>query len=129
MLIVNCPSQDDDLLLHDKQQSTITQSKEQLSRRIKNDEKKFRHKTSSKDVRKHKDEHQQSSSIKRPVSITVKLKPDQFDLRQLIKKRRTNESNSNNHRVVQISPRNNNINVQTPIDHHQHLSRQYDNKY
>ncbi|CAF4048216.1 unnamed protein product [Rotaria sordida] len=74
-------------------------------------------------------ESKKSSSIKEhPVSITVKLNSDNFDLRQLIKKRRTNESlqnnngnnnnnnnNNNNQRIVQILPKDNQLNVNKTI--------------
>jgi hypothetical protein len=91
MLIVNCPIQDEDLLVQEERKKTFDR-----------DERKTR-KSNSKEVKR----REKSPSIERPVSITVKLNSDQFDLRQLIKKRRTEESTSSNHRVVQILPKDN----------------------
>ncbi len=104
MLIVNCPIQDEDLLIHDEQKKSTD-----------HDERKPR-KSNSKEVKRRK----KSPSIEPPVSITVKLNSDQFDLRQLIKKRRTEESSSSNQRVVQILPKDNQIVVHKKI--HDRLS-------
>ncbi|CAF1509112.1 unnamed protein product [Rotaria sp. Silwood1] len=127
-LIVNCPIQDDDLLLRDEQQTIIINhsKEEQISKKISN-----HNKLSSKDIKRQKIEDiKKSSSIQeQPVSITVKLNSDNFDLRQLIKKRRTNESlpnnNNNNQRIVHILPKDNQTNVHKTI-HDRVSSRQTD---
>jgi hypothetical protein len=94
MLILDCPIQDDDLL-KDEEQKKSDQNKRNHSKP-----------SSSKPVKSKKEEHKKSSpTIERPVSITVKLNSDEFDLRQLIKKRRTDEPSGNNQRVVQILPK------------------------
>jgi len=121
MLIVDCPIQDDDDLLLNHEQKP---SKNQTPSRKTSDRNGENHhqKSSSKDaVKQRKQERQKSPSIQRPVSITVKLNSDEFDLRQLIKKkRRIDESSQNNHRVVQILPKDNNIIVHKTI--HDRLS-------
>jgi hypothetical protein len=117
MLIVDCPIQDDDDLLLNHEQKP---SKNQTPSRKTSDRNGENHhqKSSSKDVVK---QRQKSPSIQRPVSITVKLNSDEFDLRQLIKKkRRIDESSQNNHRVVQILPKDNNTIVHKTI--HDRLS-------
>jgi len=121
MLIVDCPIQDDDDLLLNHEQKPL---KKQTPSRKTSDRNGENHhqKSSSKDaVKQRKEERQKSPSIQRPVSITVKLNSDEFDLRQLIKKkRRIDESSQNNHRVVQILPKDNNIIVHKTI--HDRLS-------
>lgn len=78
MLIVDCPSLDDDDDL-----------------RLPNE----RIKSMDRDERKSK-----PPPLDRPVSITVRLNTSEFDLRQLIKKRRTEEdSKTSSERVVQIA--------------------------
>jgi len=104
MLIVNCPIQDEDLLVQDERKQSSD-----------HDERKPR-KSNYKEMKR----REKSPSIERPVSITVKLNSDQFDLRQLIKKRRTEESSSSNHRVVQILPKDNQIIVHKTV--HDRLS-------
>ena len=111
MLIVNCPIQDDDLLLCDEKQTTINCPREHLSKKITDRDERNHHKISSKDVKRRKEEHRKSPSIERSVSVTVNLNSEQFDLRQLIKERRTDESFRINHRVVQILPKDNDSNV------------------
>jgi hypothetical protein len=88
MLIVNCPIQDDELLKENEQKISDREKR-----------------THSKSVKSKKEERKKSPPIERPVSVTVKLNSDDFDLRQLIKKRRTDEPSGNNHRVVQILPK------------------------
>ncbi|CAF2680216.1 unnamed protein product [Rotaria sp. Silwood2] len=119
-LIVNCPIQDDDLLIQDEQQTlVINHSKEQILKKPSHYNEHNHNKLSSKETERRKNEDtKKSSSIKEhPVSITVKLNSDDFDLRQLIKKRRTNESlQNNNQRIVQILPKDNQSNVHKTID-------------
>jgi len=105
MLIVNCPIQDDDdLILHDEQKN----SKIQVSKKTSDHDERNNQKKISKEIKQQKEERKKSSSIEQPISITVKLNnSDEFDLRQLIKKRRTDESSLNNHRTVQILPKDN----------------------
>jgi hypothetical protein len=105
MLIVNCPIQDDDdLILHDEQKN----SKIQVSKKTSDYDERNNQKKNSKEIKQRKEERKKSPSIEQPISITVKLNnSDEFDLRQLIKKRRTDESSLNNHRTVQILPKDN----------------------
>jgi len=118
MLVVNCPIQDDDdLLLHDEKKISKINSKQQISKKPSNRDERNHHKSNySKEVKQRKT----SPSIERPISITVKLNSDEFDLRQLIKKRRTDEPSSNNHRTVQILPKDNHSIVHKTI--HDRLS-------
>jgi hypothetical protein len=117
MLIVDCPIQDDDDLLLNHEQKPLKKQTPSRKTSDRNGEN-HRQKSSSKDVVK---QRQKSPSIQRPVSITVKLNSDEFDLRQLIKKkRRIDESSQNNHRVVQILPKDNNTIVHKTI--HDRLS-------
>ncbi len=108
MLIVNCPIQDDDLLVKDEQQKQTASAAKKTSVR---DERK---------APKSQSKRRKSPPIEPPVSITVKLKSEEFDLRQLIKKRRTDDTSSNNHRVVQILPKDNQTIVHKTI--HDRLS-------
>jgi len=115
MLVVNCPIQDDDIILRDELKNN---SKKQISKKSSNncDERNHHKSKYSKEIKQRK----KSPSIERPISITVKLNSDEFDLRQLIKKRRTDESSSNNHRTVQILPKDNHLIVHKTI--HDRLS-------
>ncbi|CAF2055438.1 unnamed protein product [Rotaria magnacalcarata] len=118
-LIVNCPIQDDDLLTQNEHQPIINHLKQEDSKRISD----YNHKKLP--SKKRKDEHKKSPSIERPVSITVKLNSEDFDLRQLIKKRRTTESVPNNQRIVQILPKDGHLHVHKTI-HDRSESRRSD---
>ena len=90
MLIVDCPSldDDDDLQLPNEQIKPIDR-----------DERKAR----KSPVEKESKPRRKSPPIEHPVSITVRLNNSEFDLRQLIKKRRTEESTPSSKRVVQVA--------------------------
>lgn len=87
MLIVDCPSLDDDDDL---------QLPNERIKPIDRDERKAPVAKESKPRRK-------SPLPEHPVSITVRLNTSEFDLRQLIKKRRTEESTPSSKRVVQMA--------------------------
>ena len=96
MLIVDCPNLDDDLRIDNKRTTKSSDHDERKLRKAK------------------------SPSLERPVSITVKLNTSDFDLRQLIKKRRTDESTSTaaeKQRLVQIGSNDNHLVVHKPIHH------------
>lgn len=118
-LIVSCPIQDDDLLTRDEQKPIVNHSKVEKSKKISSqDEQRPHHHKSLPSKTTSKNERKRSPSIERPVSITVKLNSNNdFDLRQLIKKRRTNESLPNNQRIVQILPKDNDTNRSTNDRH------------
>ena len=88
MLIVNCPIQDDDLILRDEQKIILNNKYKKIFRIMMNEI------IINQIQKKLNNERKKSPSIERPISITVKLNSDEFDLRQLIKKRRTDESSS-----------------------------------
>ncbi|CAF1389302.1 unnamed protein product [Adineta ricciae] len=120
-LILDCPFQDDDLLLHQEDKPTEnsfahTPLPPPPPRKSSTRNDQNHHKSSTKDTKPQKKEERRHSSPvnERPVSITVKLNTDEFDLRHLIKKRRTEESSQNNHRTVQILQKDRN---NTPIIH------------
>lgn len=105
MLILDCPNLDDDNDDHHLRKATErTKSSDRDERKPRRKEVKPRSK---------------SPPTERPVSITVKLNTTDFDLRQLIKKRRTEESSSTaQERLVHIGSNDNHLVVHKPIDHH-----------
>lgn len=107
-LIVNCPIQDDDLIIHDEQKNN---SNEKSTKKSSYSKERTSNKSSSNEKKRRKDEPRKSPTIERPISITVKLNSEEFDLRQLLKNRRANDSSQNNQRTVQILPKDKNSDV------------------
>lgn len=123
MLIVDCPLQDDDLLLNEERPPPIVVAKPKTEKKPSDRDERSRHKPVVKEVPKRKEEpkKKKSSSHDRPAPVTIKPDSKEFDLRQLIKKGRTEETHSSDtsrtdhKRTVQIRSNGNQLTVHKNI--------------